>query len=62
MLRQLLRNIPLCKGIVGLGYVLSGKNEAYYDWVALNYKMESFKNSLRLTNTFRILDLGGSSL
>uniref|UniRef100_A0A5B6YQD4 Apyrase 7 n=1 Tax=Davidia involucrata TaxID=16924 RepID=A0A5B6YQD4_DAVIN len=42
--------------------VLSGKEEAYYGWVALNYKMGSFKNSSRLPPTLGLLDLGGSSL
>ncbi|XP_059657916.1 probable apyrase 7 isoform X2 [Cornus florida] len=42
--------------------VLSGKEEAYYGWVALNYKMGTFKNSSRLQPTLGLLDLGGSSL
>ncbi|XP_031746004.1 probable apyrase 7 isoform X1 [Cucumis sativus] len=41
--------------------VLSGIEEAYYGWVALNYKMGSFRNGSRL-GTLGILDLGGSSL
>lgn len=41
--------------------VLSGIEEAYYGWVALNYKMGSFRNSSR-SGTLGILDLGGSSL
>ncbi|KAK3033499.1 hypothetical protein RJ639_032728 [Escallonia herrerae] len=41
--------------------VLSGKEEAYYGWVALNYQMGLFGNSLRLP-TLGLLDLGGSSL
>ncbi|KAH7865691.1 hypothetical protein Vadar_009928 [Vaccinium darrowii] len=41
--------------------VLSGKEEAYYGWVALNYKMGSFNKSSRLP-TLGLLDLGGSSL
>ncbi|XP_031287687.1 probable apyrase 7 [Pistacia vera] len=41
--------------------VLSGKEEAYYGWVALNYKMGSLTNSSR-TSTLGLLDLGGSSL
>ncbi|KAA8540797.1 hypothetical protein F0562_024284 [Nyssa sinensis] len=41
--------------------VLSGKEEAYYGWVALNYKMGSFKKSSR-PPTLGLLDLGGSSL
>ncbi|KAL0356221.1 UNVERIFIED_CONTAM: putative apyrase 7 [Sesamum radiatum] len=41
--------------------VLSGKEEAYYGWVALNYKMGVFGKSSR-TSTLGLLDLGGSSL
>ncbi|KAJ4840190.1 hypothetical protein Tsubulata_002938 [Turnera subulata] len=41
--------------------VLSGKEEAYYGWVALNYKMGSLGNSSR-GPTLGLLDLGGSSL
>lgn len=41
--------------------VLSGKEEAYYGWVALNYKMGNFRNHSRLP-TLGLLDLGGSSL
>lgn len=41
--------------------VLSGKEEAYYGWVALNYKMGSLGNS-SITPTLGLLDLGGSSL
>lgn len=41
--------------------VLSGKEEAYYGWVALNYKMGVFESSSRLS-TLGLLDLGGSSL
>lgn len=41
--------------------VLSGKEEAYYGWVALNYQMGIFGNSSRLLS-FGLLDLGGSSL
>ncbi|KAG5536937.1 hypothetical protein RHGRI_024387 [Rhododendron griersonianum] len=41
--------------------VLSGKEEAYYGWVALNYKMGIFNKSIRLP-TLGLLDLGGSSL
>lgn len=41
--------------------VLSGKEEAYYGWVALNYKMGVFGSSSRLS-TLGLLDLGGSSL
>ncbi|GAY47349.1 hypothetical protein CUMW_103910 [Citrus unshiu] len=41
--------------------VLSGKEEAYYAWVALNYKMGSLGNS-SITPTLGLLDLGGSSL
>ncbi|KAL5547426.1 hypothetical protein UlMin_002657 [Ulmus minor] len=40
--------------------VLSGKEEAYYGWVALNYKGR-FMNHSRLP-TLGLLDLGGSSL
>lgn len=42
--------------------VLSGLEEAYYGWLALNYKMGSFRNSSRSSGTLGILDLGGSSL
>lgn len=41
--------------------VLSGKEEAYYGWVALNYKVGSLGNS-SITPTLGLLDLGGSSL
>ncbi|XVF35916.1 hypothetical protein REPUB_Repub19eG0013000 [Reevesia pubescens] len=41
--------------------ILTGKEEAYYGWVALNYKMGSLGNSLK-ASTFGLLDLGGSSL
>lgn len=41
--------------------VLSGKEEAYYGWVALNYKLGTLANSSR-TSTSGLLDLGGSSL
>lgn len=41
--------------------VLSGEEEAYYGWVALNYRMGVFVNSSRLS-TLGLLDLGGSSL
>lgn len=41
--------------------VLSGKEEAYYGWVALNYKMGRLGNSSMLP-TLGLLDLGGSSL
>ncbi|XP_074316804.1 putative apyrase 7 [Silene latifolia] len=41
--------------------VLSGREEAYYGWVALNYKMGYLKNASRLP-TLGLLDLGGSSL
>ncbi|KAL4281796.1 hypothetical protein GQ457_03G012380 [Hibiscus cannabinus] len=41
--------------------VLTGKEEAYYGWVALNYKMGSLGNSSK-GSTFGLLDLGGSSL
>ncbi|WOH10566.1 hypothetical protein DCAR_0730035 [Daucus carota subsp. sativus] len=41
--------------------VLSGKEEAYYGWVALNYQMGIFGNLSRL-HSLGLLDLGGSSL
>ena len=41
--------------------VLSGKEEAYYGWIALNYKMGRLGNNSRLP-TLGLLDLGGSSL
>lgn len=41
--------------------MLSGKEEAYYGWVALNYKIGSFSNHSR-SPTLVLLDLGGSSL
>ncbi|XP_023763313.1 probable apyrase 7 isoform X1 [Lactuca sativa] len=41
--------------------VLSGREEAYYGWIALNYHMGVFKNSSSLP-TLGLLDLGGSSL
>ncbi|KAH9612171.1 hypothetical protein KSS87_018101 [Heliosperma pusillum] len=41
--------------------VLSGREEAYYGWVALNYKTGYLNNASRLT-TLGLLDLGGSSL
>ncbi|TYG79527.1 hypothetical protein ES288_D02G145400v1 [Gossypium darwinii] len=41
--------------------VLTGKEEAYYGWVALNYKMGSLGNSSK-ASTLGLLDLGGSSL
>ncbi|KAI6682845.1 hypothetical protein NL676_028758 [Syzygium grande] len=41
--------------------VLHGKEEAYYGWVALNYKMGRLGNQSRLP-TLGLLDLGGSSL
>ncbi|KAL4344659.1 hypothetical protein HN51_062802 [Arachis hypogaea] len=41
--------------------VLSGREEAYYGWVALNYKMGRF-DGYQGDRTFGILDLGGSSL
>lgn len=41
--------------------VLSGIEEAYYGWVALNYKMGSFY-SYPNSPTLGLLDLGGSSL
>ncbi|KAL7138945.1 hypothetical protein ABFS83_09G017200 [Erythranthe nasuta] len=42
--------------------VLSGKEEAYYGWVALNYKMGVLKSSSKKIPTLGLLDLGGSSL
>lgn len=41
--------------------VLSGKEEAYYGWVSLNYKMGIIRNLSRLPS-LGLLDLGGSSL
>ncbi|XP_073119346.1 probable apyrase 7 [Henckelia pumila] len=41
--------------------VLSGKEEAYFGWVALNYQMGVFRSSL-MTHTLGLLDIGGSSL
>ncbi|KAL3835220.1 hypothetical protein ACJIZ3_009956 [Penstemon smallii] len=41
--------------------VLTGKEEAYYGWVALNYKMGVFDSSLG-SSTLGLLDLGGSSM
>ncbi|KAL5723879.1 apyrase [Ranunculus cassubicifolius] len=41
--------------------VLSGQEEAYYGWVALNYKMGRLRNSDE-EPTFGVLDMGGSSL
>ncbi|KAK9117215.1 hypothetical protein Sjap_016162 [Stephania japonica] len=41
--------------------VLSGQEEAYYGWVALNYKMERLGRSFKVP-TLGVLDLGGSSL
>lgn len=41
--------------------VLSGKEEAYYAWIALNFKMGILGNSSR-SSTLGLLDLGGSSL
>ncbi|PON59684.1 Nucleoside phosphatase [Trema orientale] len=41
--------------------VLTGKEEAYYGWVALSYKMGMFRNHSR-SPTLGLLDLGGSSL
>ncbi|KAG8378814.1 hypothetical protein BUALT_Bualt07G0024000 [Buddleja alternifolia] len=41
--------------------VLSGKEEAYYGWIALNYKMGVFEIESR-SSTLGLLDLGGSSL
>ncbi|KAJ1439083.1 Nucleoside phosphatase GDA1/CD39 [Sesbania bispinosa] len=41
--------------------VLSGREEAYYGWVALNYKMGSF-DGYPGSPTLGLVDLGGSSL
>ncbi|KAI9087549.1 hypothetical protein K1719_030419 [Acacia pycnantha] len=41
--------------------VLSGREEAYYGWVALNYKIGSFVDYPK-SPTLGLLDLGGSSL
>ncbi|CAI0398521.1 unnamed protein product [Linum tenue] len=41
--------------------VLSGKEEAYYGWVALNYRMGRLGNS-SMGPALGLLDLGGSSL
>ncbi|CAN1774623.1 Probable apyrase 7 [Linum perenne] len=41
--------------------ILSGKEEAYYGWVALNYRMGRLGNSSS-GPTLGLLDLGGSSL
>ncbi|XP_031105328.1 probable apyrase 7 isoform X1 [Ipomoea triloba] len=41
--------------------VLSGREEAYYGWVALNYKMGTLGNTSE-SHTLGLLDLGGSSL
>ncbi|KAL1533012.1 apyrase [Salvia divinorum] len=41
--------------------VLSGKEEAYYGWVALNYKFGVFGSSSK-SSSLGLLDLGGSSL
>lgn len=41
--------------------VLRGEEEAYYGWLALNYRMNTLGNSSRMP-TLGLLDLGGSSL
>ncbi|KZV45706.1 putative apyrase 7 [Dorcoceras hygrometricum] len=41
--------------------VLTGKEEAYFGWVALNYQMGVFRSSL-MPHTLGLLDIGGSSL
>lgn len=41
--------------------VLSGREEAYYGWVALNFKMGTLENTSG-SHTLGLLDLGGSSL
>ncbi|TKY55230.1 apyrase 7 [Spatholobus suberectus] len=42
--------------------VLSGREEAYYGWVALNYRMGTFDNNYPGSPTLGLVDLGGSSL
>ncbi|XP_022633181.1 probable apyrase 7 isoform X4 [Vigna radiata var. radiata] len=42
--------------------VLSGKEEAYYGWVALNYKMGTFDDNYPKSPTLGLVDIGGSSL
>ncbi|KAL2936126.1 putative apyrase 7 [Bienertia sinuspersici] len=42
--------------------VLSGREEAYYGWVALNYKLGYLNRSSSQLPTLGLLDLGGSSL
>uniref|UniRef100_A0A803MG19 Apyrase 7 n=1 Tax=Chenopodium quinoa TaxID=63459 RepID=A0A803MG19_CHEQI len=42
--------------------VLSGREEAYYGWVALNYKLGYLNRSSSELPTLGLLDLGGSSL
>lgn len=43
--------------------VLSGREEAYYGWVALNYKLGGFvNNNYPESPTLGLVDLGGSSL
>ncbi|CAJ1943812.1 unnamed protein product [Sphenostylis stenocarpa] len=42
--------------------VLSGNEEAYYGWVALNYKMGTFEDNIPKSPTLGLVDLGGSSL
>ncbi|RZC72057.1 hypothetical protein C5167_035230 [Papaver somniferum] len=41
--------------------ILTGQEEAYYSWIALNYKMGTLNSSSSLS-TLGVLDLGGSSL
>lgn len=41
--------------------VISGVEEAYYGWVALNYEMNRLQN-LPSQATFGAIDLGGSSV
>ncbi|CAA0826676.1 Probable apyrase 7 [Striga hermonthica] len=66
--RQILQNVENVVQRHGFMYrknwirVLSGKEEAYYGWVALNYKMGHFQSSSSLSSTLGLLDLGGSSL
>ncbi|XP_047156389.1 probable apyrase 7 [Vigna umbellata] len=42
--------------------VLSGKEEAYYGWVALNYRMGTFDENYPKSPTLGLVDIGGSSL
>lgn len=42
--------------------VMSGREEGYYGWVALNYKFGYLNKPFKEKNTLGLLDLGGSSL